>query len=305
MKKAAGIFSQKGHCHEESPMIMGILNLTPDSFYDGGKYTHDTEAAIACGLQMEEDGAAIIDVGAESTHPGARSISAEEEIARLSPVVPELARKLTIPISLDTQKPEVARWGLEQGVRIINDVGGFRLPGMVAVVGEFKAAVIVMHMRGEPESMQIDPHYENVLAEIGRFLQQKIEALHEAGIEDIAIDPGIGFGKTIEHNLLILNHLPYFCALGPVVIGTSRKSFIGKINNATENDRLAGSLASNVWAYLNGAQVLRVHDVKEMRQAIDIIQAIEKMNELNRRENLAARAIAHPLNQVEGTPKCS
>jgi dihydropteroate synthase len=255
---------------------MGILNVTPDSFYDGGKYLDAPELAIQRALQMEGEGAAIIDIGAESARPGALPVSCEKEISRLEPILSPLVLQLKIPVSIDTQKPEVARFGLALGARIINDISGFSSPEMIDVAGEFKAAAIVMHMQGDPCTMQVRPTYENPIAEIMAFLWDRVRALRTAGVQDIAIDPGIGFGKAIEHNLLILKNLSEFKKIGvPVAIGTSRKSFIGKVSGNMEDDRMVGSLASNIYAYLQGATILRVHDVKETKAAIDTIDAIE------------------------------
>jgi dihydropteroate synthase len=270
---------------KQKPLIMGILNATPDSFFDGGKYLDSPDQAIQRALQMEADGAAIIDIGAESSRPGALPVSCEEEINRLEPILSQLVLKLKVPLSIDTQKPEVARFGLSLGARIINDINGFSSPEMIDVAKKFKAAAIVMHMQGDPRTMQIKPVYENPINEIMAFLEDRVNALRTAGVQEIAIDPGIGFGKSARHNLLILKNLPEFKKIGvPVAIGTSRKSFIGKVNGKMEDDRLAGSIASNIYAYLQGASILRVHDVLETKEAIDMFDAIESVAE---REDLA------------------
>ncbi len=287
---------------------MGILNVTPDSFFDGGKFFAAPSAAIDQALKMEGDGAAILDIGAESSRPGAEPVSAREEISRLDPIVPQLVRNLRIPISLDTQKAQVARWGLERGVRIINDISGFRDPKMIEVASEFRASAIVMHMQGEPRTMQATAHYHNLISEIFDFLKNRVETLQAAGIQDIAVDPGIGFGKTLPHNLLILKNLSEFKKIGvPIAIGTSRKSFIGKVNAEINDDRLAGSIASNIFAYWQGASILRVHDVKETCQAIGLIDAIENSNASDS-EFQASQLPTHLVNRLRdemGVEKCS
>lgn len=261
------------------PVVMGILNVTPDSFSDGGKYI-EAERAIQHTRAMIEAGAEIIDIGAESTRPGSRRLSADEEIARLQGVLEHIL-DLNKPVSIDTYKPEVAKYAIEQGVEIVNDIFGLRKPGMVELIKEYGVGVCVMHMKGEPETMQNAPHYDDLMREICTFLHQQTAHAEHAGIEHdkIVIDPGIGFGKSVEHNYEILARLDEFLSLGyPVLVGTSRKSFIGRVleNAPPESQaRLYGTIAMNMLALLKGASILRVHDVKEN---VDLIKLYEKVN---------------------------
>ena len=260
----------------DRPALMGILNVTPDSFSDGGHYLA-AEKAIAAGRRMIEEGADLIDVGGESTRPGAEPVPADEEIGRTVPVIEALAGD-GIPISIDTMKPEVARRGLGAGAFLINDVGGMRDPAMVDVALGSNCHVCIMHMQGEPRTMQAAPNYGDVVREVRRFLVLQAVMLEEAGVapERIWLDPGIGFGKTLEHNLLLLRHLDQLVATGyPVLVGVSRKSFLGKLtDNAPADDRLEGTLAAQVLAQSLGARVIRAHDVKAARRAIDVGTAI-------------------------------
>jgi len=263
--------------------IMGILNVTPDSFYDGGKY-NKTELAIKHAEEMIEEGADIIDIGGESTRPWAVPISPEEEKERVLPVISEL-RKINkdIPISIDTYKSEVAEEAIDMGATIVNDVSGLQFDkNMPEVISKKNVSVIIMHIKGTPRDMQINPTYEDVVKEIKEFLKERIEYATENGINkrNIFIDPGIGFGKTTEHNLEILKRLKEFKELGfPVVLGTSRKSFIGRILGTEENpippeERLEGSIATYVWAVIQGVDILRVHDVKQTKMALKVIDRI-------------------------------
>jgi dihydropteroate synthase len=266
-----------------APLVMGILNVTADSFYDGGKY-FEWKKATRRGLEIEAEGAGIIDVGGESSRPGAKPLGEKEEIARVVPVIKELVKKVRIPISIDTYKPAVAKAALDAGASIINDITalGFGGSKMAAVAAEYKAAVILMHMQGTPGTMQKNPKYSDVTGEIADFLNERVSSVLKYGIinEHILIDPGIGFGKTFEHNLEILKKLGEFRALGlPIVVGVSRKSFIGKaLGESPASDRLFGSISSGVWAVLNGANALRAHDVKETVQALKIIQSIKSVH---------------------------
>jgi dihydropteroate synthase len=257
---------------------MGILNLTPDSFSDGGSF-NTTDKALARAMEMAELGADIIDIGGESTRPGAAKVTAQEEIKRVVPVIEALSKKTDFPISIDTYKSLVAQKALEAGASIVNDISGLRFdPQMAGVAAKFKAGLVLMHIKGTPEDMQQDPQYKDLLGEIRSYLKSSIQIALDAGVERsaIAIDPGIGFGKTVEHNLSLIKNLSYFKDLGcPIVIGASRKSFIGKLNNdipATE--RLPGSLAAAVLAVQNGASIIRCHDVAETRQALRVARAI-------------------------------
>lgn len=261
----------------ERTMIMGILNVTPDSFYDGGRF-FDEGRAVDRALEMEEEGADIIDVGGESTRPGARAVSVDEEIRRVIPVVEALAKRLKVPISVDTRKAEVARLALEGGARIINDISGFGFDHeMVKVAARYRPLVILMHMRGTPETMQQDTTYKDLFSEIYRHLVERIEyALHE-GVEweSIAIDPGIGFGKSYEDNLRIIKGLGEFRSIGrPVVVGPSRKSFIGHLLGLGPEDRLEGTAAATAVSILKGAHIVRVHDVRAIKRVATVVDGI-------------------------------
>jgi dihydropteroate synthase len=262
-------------------LIMGILNVTPDSFSDGGKFLA-VEKAVARGLQMVGEGADIIDIGGESTRPGAKPVQALEEIARTVPVIKKLREKTGALISIDTQKAEVARAALSAGADIINDISALADPGMAAVAAETGAGLVLMHMLGTPETMQNNPHYDDVVSNVWNFLEERMSFAIARGVapEQIALDPGIGFGKTDEHNLALLKGIPQLAASGrPVLIGASRKSFIGRITGGGPDDRLAGSLAIAGFAVLRGAHILRVHDVKESCDAARLVDTL-RTNEL-------------------------
>ncbi len=255
---------------------MGVVNVTPDSFSDGGLYL-DPEAAVAHGEELARAGAAILDVGGESTRPGAEPVAEAEELRRVVPVVEGLAGGKA-EISVDTSKAAVAAAALDAGATIVNDVTALRGdPGMAALCVDRGPTVILMHMRGDPRTMQDDPAYDDVVAEVGAFLTERLEAAVAAGIEEerIWLDPGIGFGKTLAHNLELLRRLPELAGLGrPLVVGTSRKGFIGGIDGSEARERLGGTIASSLLAAAAGAEVLRVHDVAEMAQALSIATAI-------------------------------
>lgn len=259
------------------PQIMGILNVTPDSFSDGGLFV-DPQQAVERVLQMVEEGADIIDIGGESTRPGAEPVSIEEEIKRVVPVVQEIRRQSKIPISIDTTKAGVAVRALEAGATMINDVSAGRFdPEMLPLAAKANVPICLMHMKGEPRTMQQNPLYEDVVAEVKTFLRERIDVCLRAGIkkEKIIIDPGIGFGKRVEDNVRLLKELDQFQALGcPILIGTSRKSFIGHLTGAEIQDRLPGTLASLAIAIQKGANILRVHDVAETRQFLNVFNAI-------------------------------
>jgi dihydropteroate synthase len=256
--------------------LMGVVNVTPDSFSDGGLYL-DPEAAIAHGRELAEAGAEILDVGGESTRPGAEAVPAEEELRRVVPVIQGFA-DLDCQISVDTSKARVAAAALDAGAEIVNDVTALRGdPGMAAVCAEGEATVVLMHMLGDPRTMQDDPRYDDVVVEVKSFLAERLEAATAAGIaaERIWLDPGIGFGKTAAHNMELLRRLGELRELGrPLVVGTSRKSFIGRFDGSGAGERLGGTIASSVLAAAEGAEVLRVHDVAEMRQALTVATAI-------------------------------
>lgn len=258
--------------------IMGILNVTPDSFSDGG-ICLNTAAAVEQGLRMSEEGADIIDIGGESTRPGAEPVAAEEEIRRTVPVIKALAKKVHIPISIDTYKAEVARAALDAGASMVNDISGLRLdPDMPKVVAEYDVPIVIMHIKGNPKNMQENPVYEALLPEIIDYLRISIRLALKFGIKEdrLIIDPGIGFGKTLEHNLEILNNLPLFTQLQkPILVGVSRKAFIGRIlGDAPVMERIHGTAAAVAISILKGANIVRVHDVKEMAQVARIADAI-------------------------------
>jgi dihydropteroate synthase len=256
--------------------LMGVVNVTPDSFSDGGLY-FDPGAAIAHGRELAEAGAEILDVGGESTRPGAAVVPQEEELRRVVPVIQGLAG-LDCRISVDTSKAVVAAAALDAGAEIVNDVTALRGdPEMAALCAERGATVVLMHMLGDPRTMQDDPRYDDVVAEVKTFLAERLGAAGAAGIaaERIWLDPGIGFGKTAAHNMELLRRLGELRDLGcPLVIGTSRKSFIGGVDGSAADERLGGTIASSVLAAAEGAEVLRVHDVAEMRQALTVAAAI-------------------------------
>lgn len=261
----------------ERPLLMGIVNITPDSFSDGNQYLQ-TENAIAHAKQLISDGADILDLGAESTRPGADPVSVSEELDRLLPVIEGLY-DLNVPISVDTFKPAVMRSVLKAGADIINDISGFRDIEAIKAVADSHCGVCVMHMQGEPKTMQQRPHYDDLYAEVRLFLSERVLALRAAGIvpERIMLDPGLGFGKTVEHNYALLRDLDKIqLDCYPWLIGLSRKSMIGKIINKPPQQRLAGSLAGMLAAASRGAAVLRVHDVAESADALKIWLAIEQ-----------------------------
>lgn len=259
--------------------VMGILNVTPDSFSEKGAF-FDTDAAIRRGLEMAEEGADIIDIGGESTRPGAQPVTLDEELKRVIPVIEGLAPKVKVPISIDTYKSEVAKRALEAGAEIVNDISGLRFDQKMAeTIASHDAAVIIMHIKGTPQDMQISPVYESLISDIIGYLREGIKMAEAAGIlpDKIIVDPGIGFGKTLEHNLTIMKNLRAFKALGkPLLIGTSRKSFIGKITGAETGDRIIGTAATVATGIMNGADIVRVHDVKEGVQAVRMADAIKK-----------------------------
>ena len=259
----------------ERPLIMGIVNVTPDSFADGGLHC-DPRAAIAHARKLIEDGADLIDIGGESSRPGAKPISLSEELDRVLPVIEALARD-GVPISIDTQKPEVMRIAISAGASMVNDINALQAPGAVQAIAASKVGVCLMHKRGNPESMQHNPAYADVVVEVQAFLQARAEALLAAGIgaERIVIDPGFGFGKTVAHNLRLLRDLDAFLPLGFVVLaGMSRKSTLGAITGRAVQERLAASLAAALLAAQKGAKILRVHDVKETVDVLKVWQAV-------------------------------
>jgi dihydropteroate synthase len=260
-----------------APVIMGVVNVTPDSFSDGGLFL-DADAAVEHGRRLASEGAAILDVGGESTRPGSEPVPEEEELRRVLPVVEQLAAGGGARVSIDTTKAGVARAALEAGATIVNDVSAFRFdPGLAAVVAESGADCCLMHMLGEPRTMQQDPRYDDVVSDIKAFLEERLAFATSEGVreERVWLDPGIGFGKTVEHNLELLRRLDEIVAIGrPVVIGTSRKSFLGKLaGGRDEGERLAGTIATNVVALERGATIFRVHDVAQNADALAVAAA--------------------------------
>ena len=261
-------------------LVMGILNVTPDSFSDGGVYG-SVDEAVDHGITMAAQGADIIDIGGESTRPGAMPIRVEDELLRVLPVIKKLASSVQIPLSIDTRHAEVARQALELGAEIVNDVTGLRDPGMINVLKETGAGAIVMHMRGEPKDMQTNTVYDDIVGEIGTFLISRIEEAGRAGIDPsrLAIDPGIGFGKDVKGNLDIIRRLREFRSYGrPILVGASRKGFIGKIVGGTTEEKMTGSLVAASAAILNGANIVRAHDVAETVKMARMTDAIRLPN---------------------------
>lgn len=259
---------------------MGIVNVTPDSFSDGGHFS-TPERAIAHALQLIEQGADLLDIGGESTRPGAQSVDVVEEQARILPVLEGLI-DCGVPISVDTVKPEVMSAAIRSGADMINDVNALRAEGAMRVVADSGVAVCLMHMQGEPRTMQHDPSYVDVVAEIYSFLAARIDAVERGGIarERVVVDPGFGFGKTLEHNLSLLSHLEDFQSLGvPLLAGLSRKSMLGALTGLPVMERMVPSVAAAVISAMKGAKILRVHDVRETRQALQIYSALREKNE--------------------------
>jgi len=261
------------------PRLMGVINVTPDSFSDGGQFL-DSAAALAHGGALVGEGADILDVGGESTRPGAAEVSAADEMRRVLPVIEGLA-DAGVPVSVDTVKPAVMSAAIAAGASIINDIQGLRTPGALETLAESDAGVCVMHMQGTPATMQREPRYGDVVAEVHAFLAGRVDALVHAGVvrERIAVDPGIGFGKTLEHNLALLHALPRFRELGcAVLVGLSRKSMLGAITGRATGERQAASVGAALWCALHGADIIRVHDVRETRDALLVWRAFDASN---------------------------
>lgn len=260
------------------PGVMGIVNVTPDSFSDGGRRTADPSRAVDHARALAAEGAAVIDIGGESTRPGARAVPEAEELARVLPVIRALVESgFEVPLSVDTRKAGVARAALAAGAAIVNDVSGLGDPEMAEVVAAAGAAVVIMHMQGTPETMQAAPTYDDVVAEVGAFLAERRDAAIRAGVAPAAVllDPGIGFGKGLEHNLLLLNHLEELARLGPLVVGVSRKSTLGAVlGGRPVEGRLHAGLGGAVWSVLHGASLVRTHDVLPTMDALRIVGAI-------------------------------
>lgn len=257
---------------------MGILNVTPDSFSDGGKFLNPDDA-IAHAKQMESDGADFIDVGGQSTRPGADEVSVDEELKRVIPVIKSLVKEIKVPVSVDTYRSQVADEALSAGAMLVNDISGFNFDSdMPKVVAKHKASAIVMHIKGTPKDMQAKPQYNDVVAEVLKSLEDSLWKANVENINQLIIDPGIGFGKTAEHNLLLIKNMNEFKRLDcPVMLGVSRKSMIGKLQKDDKDQRLEGTIALNTIASLNGVNVLRVHDVKECVRASRIVDAYKNI----------------------------
>ena len=257
-------------------LVMGVVNVTPDSFSDGGR-SLESGAAIAHARRLVDEGADLIDIGAESSRPGAEGISADQELSRLVPVLEGLS-DLTVPVSVDTTKPEVMRAAIGEGATMINDIGALRSPGALEAVSASDAGVCLMHMQGEPRTMQREPRYGDVVAEVRAFLAGRVAAAEAGGIarERIVIDPGFGFGKTVEHNFELLRNLGRFAEIGvPVMAGWSRKSTLGAVTGRPAGERLAASIAAALLAVQHGARILRVHDVAATRDALAVLAAAD------------------------------
>jgi len=261
---------------------MGVLNVTPDSFSDGGRYL-EPERALERALEMAEEGADFIDIGGESSRPrgkaygeGADPVPAEEELRRVIPVMRRLAGRVMLPLSIDTTKADVAARALDAGAVLVNDISGFRFdPAMAATVARAQASAVVMHMKGTPKNMQANPTYDDLFAEVETGLRASVEKGRQAGVRQIIVDPGLGFGKRLQDNLDLLRGLSRFHSLGcPVMVGPSRKAFLGELLNLPVEERLEGTLAAVVAAILNGAQIIRVHDVKQVRRAAVVADAL-------------------------------
>ena len=260
-----------------TPRVMGIVNVTPDSFSDGGKF-NSTDKAIAHAISLVEQGADILDIGGESTRPGAVPVPLEEELARVIPVI-EALRNVGVPLSIDTYKPEVMRAAIVAGIDIVNDVCALQAPGALDVVSDSQVGVCLMHMQGSPQTMQNDPHYDDVVKEVGDFLSARLQAAEQVGIarSRILLDPGFGFGKRTAHNLALLNGLASIKSLGlPLLIGLSRKSVLGQVVGSDVDERIHASIAASVISVMKGASIVRVHDVKATVDALKVVAAVMK-----------------------------
>lgn len=259
------------------PHVMGIVNVTPDSFSDGGKFA-STDLAVEHALQLIAEGADILDIGGESTRPGAVPVSLDDELGRVIPVINALSKQVSVPISIDTYKPEVMRQAIMAGAAIVNDVRALQEPGALEVVAKSDAGVCLMHMQGNPQTMQSDPSYENVVTEVERFLSERLQAAIAVGInkERIVLDPGFGFGKSTVHNIALIQNLDKLMELGrPLLVGLSRKSVLGAIAGGDEQQRLHAGLAAAVITAMKGAKILRVHDVRATVDALKVVTAIQ------------------------------
>jgi dihydropteroate synthase len=280
----------------DKPRILGIVNLTPDSFSDGGQFKN-TEAAVGYAMQLIDQGADALDIGGESTRPGAVAVSEKDELARVIPLIESLAKKISVPISIDTSKPNVMRAAVKAGAGMINDVYALQRDNALEVAAELNVPVILMHMQGEPGSMQQAPSYDDAVAEVHSFLTQRIFACEMAGIakKNIVIDPGFGFGKALGHNLALLAQLQRFVELGvPVLAGLSRKSMIGDITGRGVNDRVYGSVAAALIAAQQGAKIIRVHDVAATVDALKVLEVVNKQTKPKLKSNESKPTIVWP-----------
>ncbi len=259
-----------------TPRVMGIVNVTPDSFSDGGRY-FSTAKAVQHAMQLVEEGADILDIGGESTRPGATPVSLDEELSRVIPVIEALAKVVKIPLSIDTYKPQVMQAAIAAGIDIVNDINALQAPNALDIVSASKVGVCLMHMQGTPQNMQLDPQYDDVVFDVSAFLKSRMQAAMSAGISEnrILLDPGFGFGKRTAHNLSLLQQLARLAEIGPpLLVGLSRKSVLGQVLNDNKSDRVAAGIATSVIAVLNGAKVLRVHDVKATVDALKVVMAV-------------------------------
>ena len=270
---------------EKRSLIVGVLNVTPDSFYDGGRY-NSLKKAINRAVQIEKEGADILDIGGESSRPGANPVSTNDELKRVIPVIEKIRDKIKIPVSIDTYKSEVAEAAIKSGVEMVNDISSLRMDKrMVEIIAKYNISICLMHMKGSPHTMQKRPCYEDVVVEIINFFRERTNFCIRHGIkrDKIVIDPGIGFGKTLSHNLKILKNIDKFKSLGyPVLLGVSRKSFIGHILGLGEEERLEGSLGAGIWGLIKGADILRVHDVLETKRAAIVVDTIKDVEDFTR-----------------------
>ena len=261
------------------PLVMGILNITPDSFSDGGKYL-DVNEALKHAEKMIEEGVDIIDIGGESSRPGSDPVSADEELKRIAPIIEGIKKISDIAISIDTYKPEVMKQVIDMDVAMINDIHALQKPSAIDMIKKSNVGICLMHMQGNPKTMQLNPTYKNVVSEVKSFLEERANLLMNEGIDKsrIILDPGFGFGKTFEHNIELLQNIESFQSLNlPILVGLSRKSFIRKILNGDHDDHLSGSISAAILSVLKGAKILRVHDVKETQSAFKIIQVAQSM----------------------------
>jgi dihydropteroate synthase len=258
-------------------LVMGVINVTPDSFSDGGRFLHPDEA-VRQAVRLALDGADILDIGGESSRPGSDPVGAQEELDRVAPVVEAVRRELDVRLSIDSYKPAVAAACLDLGATMVNDITGLGDPEMIRVAAEAGAGAVIMHMRGRPKTMQRDVSYQDVVREVRDFLAERASAARDAGIREVIVDPGIGFGKTAAHNFELLRRLGELCSLGyPVLVGPSRKSFLGSLGSRLPpEERLEATLAAVAIAVVNGASLVRVHDVREVRRAVEVADAVRR-----------------------------